>query len=115
MTRIIYRDTKPYQELVLSGHAETAEEGRVNVVCAAVSAISQTLYANLQREAEKGQIQADGDMPQPGEMWMRAWTRDENRAAVRHMFEFTITGLKEVEKAYPEQIRVEEEKLNGDF
>jgi len=113
MTRIIYRDTKPYQELVLSGHAETAEEGRANVVCTAVSAISQTLYENLQREEEKGQIRADGDMPEPGEMWMRAWTTDENRAAIRHMFEFTITGLKAVEKAYPDKIRIEEEKLNG--
>lgn len=107
MTQVTYRETNDWLEMQLSGHAEN------QIVCAGISAITQTLYANIQREEEAGQIRAEGEMPEPGKMRMKAWTTAENRDAIRNMFRFTMTGLEEIQQAYPGNIKIEEERMHG--
>ena len=113
MTRVIYRDGRETQELILSGHAEQTEPDGTNVVCAGISAISQTLWENLQREEEEGQIRAEGEMETPGEMKIKAWTTAENRDAIRNMFRYTVTGLEAIQRSYPGNITIEEERNHG--
>lgn len=113
MTRVIYRETREFSEMRLTGHAETVAPGQVSAVCAGISAISGTLWENLQREETAGQIRAEGEAPEPGEMRMKAYVTDENRDAIRNMFRFTLTGLAAVMRDYPGHIIIEEERGNG--
>ena len=108
MTRITYGDTKLYQELTLSGHAED------RIVCAGISAVSQTLIANLLKEESAGRIRLQWQMATPGEIWIRAWPGKENRDGIRAMFLFTMTGLKQIGKDYPGNLETREEEKNGD-
>jgi len=112
MTKVTYWDRRDCQELAVNGHAEQTGPGQVSAVCAAISAITQTLYTNIQMEEEKGQIKADGDA-RSGHMWIRAWTTSENHAAIRNMFQFTVIGLKSIAEEYPDKLKVKEEKRNG--
>lgn len=98
MTRITYDDTKLYQQMTLSGHAED------KIVCAGISAISQTLIANLLREESREQIRFQWKMSEPGEIWMRAWPTDEAKDTIRGMFRFTMEGLKHIAEDYPGNI-----------
>ena len=107
MTTICYRDTKVYQEMTLDGHAGDP------IVCAGISAVSQTLLENLLREETRKQIMLQWKMTTPGQIWMRAWTKDENADAIRQMFEFTMAGLKGIAKEHPSNLEIKEEKANG--
>ena len=107
MTTITYDDTKLYQQLQLSGHAGD------KIVCAGISAISQTLIANLLREEDRNQVRFQWTMSQPGEIWMRAWPKDEAKETIRGMFHFTIEGLKHIAEDYPDNIVIKEERKNG--
>ena len=107
MTRVTYSDTKLYQLLHLSGHAED------RIVCAGISAISQTLIANLLREEGKDQIRFQWTMSEPGEIWMRAWPAEEAKESVRGMFRFTMEGLKHIAEDYPGNMEIKEERQNG--
>ena len=107
MTKITYSDTKLYQQLQLSGHAED------RIVCAGISAISQTLIANLLREEEREQIRFQWNMSEPGEIWMRAWPTEEAKESVRGMFRFTMEGLQHIAEDYPNNIEIREERNNG--
>ena len=107
MTTITYNDTKLYQEMQLSGHAGD------RIVCAGISAISQTLIENLLREENRGQIQFQWKMTEPGEIWMRAWPTEESRDAIRGMFGFTMAGLKRMAEDYPGNIEIREGQKNG--
>ena len=107
MTKVTYRDTKLYQELVLSGHAGD------RIVCAGISAISQTLLANLLNEENREQIRFQWKMNEPGEIWMRAWPTEEARESIRGMFRFTMEGLKHIAEDYPENMEIKEERKNG--
>ena len=107
MTKIRYRDTKEYQELTLEGHAGDS------IVCAGISAVSQTLLENLLREETRKQIMLQWTMNTPGQIWMRAWTKDESAAAIRNMFEFTMAGLRGIAEEHPDNLEIREEKENG--
>lgn len=107
MTTITYDDTKLFQQITLSGHAED------RIVCAGISAISQTLLANLLREEGKEQVRFQWTMNEPGQIWMRAWPTDEARESVRAMFRFTMEGLRHIAEDYPGNIEIKEERKNG--
>ena len=100
MTRIQYEDRMGYQLLRISGHAGD------RIVCAGISAISQTLIANLEREEKENQIRLEWEMTEPGEMTVRAWTNDRNRDEIRAMFRFTMEGLEHIRKDYPGNIEM---------
>lgn len=108
MTKVRYVDKKNCQELVLNGHADD------KIVCAGISAISQTLIANLMREEAADNIRMDYKMETPGEMEIIAWLTDESRETIRMMFHFTMEGLRRICEDYPGHIEfVKEEKNNG--
>lgn len=107
MTRIRYEDTKPWQEITLNGHAGD------RIVCAGISAVSQTLLANLLREEKENQIRLQWKMDEPGEIWIRAWTTKENRESIRAMFGFVMTGFKQMAEDYPGNMEIKEERKNG--
>ena len=107
MTAVTYRDNRQYQELYFEGHAGD------KIVCAGISAISQTLLQNLLREETRQQIRLQWKMTQPGEIWMRAWPVGDSAEAVRRMFEFTMEGLRSIAQQYPDNITIKEERQNG--
>jgi len=114
MTNVHYWDKRDCQEIEINGHAEQTGPGQVSAVCAAVSAITHTLYENIKREEEKGQVKA-WVTAEKGHMFLRAETTAENEAAIRNMFDFVMVGLKAVAKAYPDKVMVKEEKRNGNI
>ena len=107
MTTITYDDTKLYQQMTLSGHAGD------RIVCAGISAISQTLIANLLREEDGNQVRFQWTMNEPGEIWMRAWPTDEARETVRGMFQFTMEGFRHIATDYPGNVEIKEDRKNG--
>ena len=107
MTEIVYRNTSLYQEMQLSGHAGD------RTVCAGISAISQTLIANLLKEESRNDLRLQWTMNEPGEIWMRAWTTKKNREAIRAMFAFTAEGLRKMAEDYPGNLELKEENGNG--
>ena len=115
MTRIWYIETGESMELLAKGHAETTEDGRESMVCAGISALTQTLMESVMRETEEGWIRAEGDMPGRGELWIRAWPGEEHWERIRDRFRFVMTGLEEIRKAYPGKIEIEEVIMNGDL
>lgn len=107
MTTVSYVDAKPYQDLYFEGHAGD------RIVCAGISAISQTLLQNLLREETRQQIRLQWKMSEPGEIWMRAWPVGDSAEAVRRMFEFTLEGLRSIAQQYPDNLKIKEERQNG--
>lgn len=107
MTKVTYRDGKKRQEMRLIGHAGDTD------VCTAISAISQTLLWNMEREKEKGTAKVFTRMEIPGMIVIRARPGPESRDAIRQMFRFTAEGLRMVAEEYPDNITIQEEKEHG--
>ena len=99
MTQIWYEDTKPWQEITLSGHAED------RIVCAGISAIMTCLGQYMLRyewgirpvvTLDSGESKIRG-RPRPG--WRRR-TRDAFRQAA--------DGLAIMAESYPDYVTYEE-------
>lgn len=98
MVTIEYSGSPP--RLTATGHARSARKGS-DLVCAAVSALMQTLEAALSEEnipaaAERGS----------GRMSVEA----EDGPRSRLIFKTVAAGLRLVESAYPENVKMNEER-----
>ena len=107
MTRVVYDDMPHYQQMRLDGHAGDP------VVCAGISALSQTLIANLLQEEKRGHVTLNWAMETPGEMWIQAWPSDGAQGRIREMFGFTMEGLRNIMEQYGKNIEIEEGKRHG--
>lgn len=93
----------------MRGHAGTAPEGQ-DLICAAVSALGQTLLRNLEKaeaEAQIGHVEASREK---GRLYIRVscegnywhWRRSVN------MMDWTLEGLKMIRETNPEAIEIME-------
>ena len=85
-----------------TGHANFDDYGR-DIVCAAVSAITQTAVLGVLEPAAVKQA--------PGHLECRL-RHDAAGDAAQALFETMVLGLREVERQYPEQVRVRDVKLS---
>ena len=88
--------------LTVSGHAGYAEKGK-DIVCAGVSAITQTLLGYLES--------CDIEMESSERNGYTRVVAKEFRQSVITAFEMAFIGMKLLEKKYPEHVRVIGEKI----
>lgn len=95
-------------ELVLKGHANSAEKGK-DLVCCAESILSQTLIKALEVMEILGRTGLDWTgNPEQGYMLIDADPAREYQAEVEHYFRFAVTGLRMLAEAYPQYIELRE-------
>lgn len=98
-------------ELALDGHADYAPAGQ-DIVCAAVSILTQSLIRALQDMETKygmAHVEWSGNQAE-GRMKIRASVCWANLGTTRAMFETAVTGLRMMAEKYPENIELEEER-----
>lgn len=91
----------------MQGHSGTAPKGR-DIVCAGVSALSQTALLGLGRHLHREidfHIDPSGDL----HMKLREAPDDLSEAILRTM----RLGIEEIEKAYPDAVRLRITKESG--
>ena len=89
------------------GHSGTAPKGR-DIVCAGVSALAQTALLGLGRHLHRDvdyQIEPSGDL----QLKLREAPDDLSEAILRTM----RLGIAEIERAYPDAVRVRITKESG--
>ena len=104
MIEIIYH---PREYLVtVRGHAGSAEEGR-DLVCAAVSALTETLECNLVLMEARGAVRFERREGGKGNAALRVTPRTRYRHIVRMVFDTICVGYDFLAGEYPEFIRYE--------
>ncbi len=83
------------ESLYVSGHAGHGPAGQ-DIVCAAVSILTNTLLAELQERQKDGEGQIQELIQEKGRFYVRFWGDAERE------FDFCKTGLLLLQKAYPE-------------
>lgn len=101
MTEIKWFERKNICGLIAKGHAGFNPGN--DIVCSAVSALLQTLYAGLEIkcDAKVDRHQEDGHFEIQAEFY------DGNRMAVRAVFGTIITGLELISREHPENVKIE--------
>ena len=97
-------------ELQVEGHANAGEPG-TDIVCAAVSILTQTLVMTLENAEKRGrtklwskyQMDKQG-APYGGHLKIRADPGMGNREEIKSYFRFCVNGLKELSKEYPKNV-----------
>lgn len=101
MTRVRYDEKSLTMEL--SGHAGYGPVG-CDIVCAAVSILSQTLIRNLEKFSDRGwyvlEYELDG-----GECYIHCKASGYYSMIVE-MFRFTMEGLKMLAEEYPQHVQI---------
>ena len=93
--------------LEVEGHADSAMWG-VDIVCAAISILEQTLLRNLMILHNKGDCELDYEHSEPGHSRMHAVPKNWARVKIKQMYEFTMEGLRMLCWKYPEHVTVKE-------
>lgn len=102
------RDTEQYS-IVFSGHAAKINDGEGNILCSAVSMLSQT-FLQCARDLDNGKnITHDEDM-EDGYLRVKMVYPANRRKYILGQISFLETGLRLLQDAYPEQIH-----MVGDF
>lgn len=97
MTNVTYyRDTNEFS-IEFTGHSGYAEHGN-DIVCSAISALSQTLVAQMELDADYYDSKIDN-----GYLWLYA-----KGDCVGFALDTIITGLRLIEQSYPDYIEIEE-------
>ena len=96
-------------KMELDGHAGSAPYGR-DLVCCAVSTLSQTLIYALEDLQKNGKTDVDwtGNQKQ-GYMLIEADPRRNHEAEVQHYFRFAVEGLRMLAEEYPQFIELRED------
>ena len=104
MIEIVYH---PREYLVtVSGHAGSAEEGK-DLVCAAVSALTETLECNLVLMEARGTVRFDRREGGKGKAELRVTPKARYRHIVRLVFDAICVGYDFLASEYPDYIRYE--------
>ena len=111
MTKIEYNTEKMF--LYADGHAGAAEPGQ-NIVCAGISALTQTLLNMLNDEEEKGRMTVWWNM-EPGRLKIRVESVKSWKYGMyaKCYFRMAVTGLKDIAARHPENIEIEEVQDDG--
>ncbi len=86
------------------GHAGSAPKGE-DLVCAAVTALAQTLAANVQELAAHGVLADKQVYLMPGLAEIRCTPRQEFRSVAVLVFDVVCTGLEKLAQTYPRYLR----------
>ena len=98
MIKCVYEKSKSGVRLTVNGHAGYAQHGE-DIVCSAVSALTETLIARLlQLDAKFSYGKENGAV----EIAMRNVTYDANEA-----FNFAVLGMQLIATAYPKNVEVQ--------
>lgn len=111
MTTIRYdRDD---MSMEISGHAGGGPHG-ADIICAAISALEQTLLRALTDMDRQGDGRlVGGRHDTPGEVRMRFIPKAWARFRTRSFFDFTMLGMRMIAEQYPENVHIEEENEDG--
>lgn len=101
MTRIEWMELQDICYIRAEGHAGY-EPGR-DIVCAAVSALLQTLYAGLDSICHAETVKREKD----GMMVIEAYAGKYNRKETHALFQGILCGLQLIAREYPENVQVE--------
>lgn len=101
MTEIKWYERKNVCGLIADGHAGFNPGN--DIVCSAVSALLQTLYAGLEIKCGAKVVKHQGD----GYFEICAEYYDGNRREVQAVFGSIIVGLELIAQGYPENVKVE--------
>ena len=103
MTIIQLKNTPGAYKLVAIGHAGKGKEEKENLVCAAVSVLTQALVQFCRERSNRAKVYSDriGD----GDIFLRFLSNGED-LEISGAFSFVETGLKMIEQSYPGRIQV---------
>ncbi len=95
------------------GHANWAEPGK-DIVCAAVSILTQTMLKSLEEAEEREEIGTVKAEMEKGMLRIRVKNEGINngywpKRRTSRIMEFAMTGLRMIRERYPERIEIEEE------
>lgn len=91
--------TRTKDEIRLEGHANYAPEG-LDIVCAGVSALVQTLIQSVQ-ELTEDKIEYDMS---PGRVYIKFWCLSEQAQVLLNAF---FIGVGQIAEAYPDNVHVQ--------
>lgn len=102
---ILYKNQEVYTGFKSEGHADFNDSGEYDIVCAAISILTQGLYFSLVEncnvdEKEIHAIQKDGFLE------IKLDYNKSNNIKIQSNFEFMITGLKLLEAQYSNHINL---------
>lgn len=102
MVKVTYEPKK--FRLVASGHAEAGPRGQ-DLVCAAVSALTLTLGANVADLASDGKVTRQVLQLKDGDCFISCVPSEKMKPVVRLIFDAVCAGFQLLETLYPENIR----------
>ena len=95
-------------ELIASGHAGGGEAGK-DIVCAGISAITQTLLDTLIEDEDEDKLWVEWEIwPKDGVIWIKAHPKAEHRKETEAYYRMAGIGLKAIAENYPGNIRIKE-------
>ena len=112
MTRI--RMDWEQMALTAEGHAAGGGPAGQNIICAGISAITQSLLNYLMEEEAVGHVELKWHMNEKnGTLRIRAKPEAGHWRTTKACYRMAMTGLKAIRDNYPDEIEIEEVKGNG--
>ena len=107
MTKI----TMNWHDLMLTaeGHADAGPAG-TDIVCAGISAVTQSLLNCLIEANERGRTGLTWQLKENGKLRVAANPTMDCRAEIRNYFHMCIVGLQAIQENYPGHIKIIELK-----
>jgi len=101
--------------LVVSGHAGQAEKGQ-DIVCAGISALTQALVLTLQDAHNRGMVNLEYKIDEEnGDLRVHVRPASGFSAEVWAYFRVIMRGLKGIQDAYPDYIKIGEVYTHGNL
>jgi uncharacterized protein YsxB (DUF464 family) len=95
-------------ELEVKGHAESPRVNDCDLVCCAVSILTETLSRYMEHYMEGGYLAALDQQIKPGDSYIRAKPYGWSAGHTVTAFETIRYGLRALAEEYPEYIKLEE-------
>ena len=95
---------RKHNRLIAKGHAGSGKPGH-DLVCAAVSALTMTLGANVAELAVDRKVSRQVLRLQPGDCWISCVPQKNMGPVVRLIFDTVCTGFELLETLHPDNIR----------
>lgn len=103
---IIYKSQDVFVGFKSSGHADFNKNGEYDIVCAAISILTQGLYFSLIENCDIGEKEIYSKQ-KDGFLEIKLDYNKVENIKVQSNFEFMITGLKLLEAQYSDYINLE--------
>lgn len=101
--------------LKASGHAGQAPYGQ-DIVCAAVSVLTQALAMRLMDDEKRGRLKVDVKIDkETGTMRLQTWPNSGREEQTRAYFKVITTGLRAIAEQYPQNVRYGEVRTHGNL